>query len=138
MKTLVLKLVFVLVASFSYAQDGGQTITVTIDNVTSDEGMVLFALHTKHTFMQAEGIDSAGSKIEGGKVKVTFKNVQPGEYAIMALHDANSNGKMDFQENGMPKEAYGTSNNPMFFGPPNYEEAKFKVSDKDLEMNIRF
>jgi uncharacterized protein (DUF2141 family) len=138
MKSLILKLVIVLIASFTYAQNTGQNITVTIDNVTSDEGKVLFALHTKDTFMKGEGIDTAQSTIENGKVSVTFKNVQAGEYAIVALHDANDNGRMDFQENGMPLEAYGTSNNPMFFGPPQYDEAKFEVATTDLEMKIRF
>lgn len=138
MKTLILKLALVLICSISYAQNAGHTITVTIDNVTSDDGKVLFALHTKDTFMKAEGVDTAASSIDNGKVTITFKNVQPGEYAIMALHDANDNGRMDFQENGMPLEAYGTSNNPMFFGPPQYDEAKFEIEDKDLEMTIKF
>jgi len=138
MKTLIFKFIFVLATSLAFSQTNGQTITVTIDNVTSNDGKVLFALHTKETFMKGGGIDSAESIIDDGKVKVVFKNVQPGEYAIMALHDANNNGRMDYRENGMPLEAYGTSNNPMFFGPPQYDEAKFEVSNEDLEMKIRF
>jgi len=126
------------VTSFSFAQNTGQTITVSIDNVTSDDGKVVFALHNKNTFMKADAVDTAASTIENGKVTVRFNNVKPGDYAIIALHDANENGKMDFQENGMPLEAYGTSNNPMFFGPPQYEEAKFTIGNKDLELNIRF
>ena len=45
---------------------------------------------------------------------------------------------MDFRENGMPIEDYGASNNVMNFGPPNFSDAKFTVTDKDLELNIRF
>jgi uncharacterized protein (DUF2141 family) len=138
MKTLVLKLVLLLAVSFTYAQESGKSITVTIDNVTSDEGKVLLALHTKDTFMKAGGVAEAESTIKDGKVTVSFDNVAPGEYAIIALHDANNNGKMDFAENGMPKEAYGSSNNPMSYGPPQYEDSKFIVSDKNLELNIRF
>ena len=45
---------------------------------------------------------------------------------------------MDFNESGMPLESYGTSNNVMTFGPPQYDDAKFKVENNDLELNIRF
>ena len=56
----------------------------------------------------------------------------------MALHDENDNKRMDFELNGMPKESYGMSGNEMSFGPPNFVDAKFELSDKDLEFNIRF
>ena len=45
---------------------------------------------------------------------------------------------MDFQPNGMPLENYGMSNNPMNFGPPEFDQAKFEVSDKDVTLEIRF
>ena len=80
----------------------------------------------------------AETEIKDGKVTIIFKNVVPGEYAIMTLHDENDNKRMDFQDNGMPLESYGISKNVMSFGPPNYDEAKFIVEDKDLNLNIRF
>ena len=39
---------------------------------------------------------------------------------------------MDFEPNGMPLENYGASNNVMNFGPPQYRDAKFVVSDKNV------
>ncbi len=139
MKTLTLTIVLVLTSFLGLSQnEKGQSITVTIENVQNNNGKVLFALHTKSTFMKGQGVDNLETTIKDGKVSVTFKNVKPGEYAILALHDENENNQMDFETSGMPKEAYGTSNNPMFFGPPQYEEAKFTVSDKDLTLNIRF
>ena len=139
MKTLTLTIVLVLTSFLGFSQDDkGQNITVTIENVQNDKGKVIFALHTKSTFMQGPGVDNLETSIKDGKVSVTFKNVKPGEYAILALHDENENKQMDFQANGMPKEAYGTTNNPMFYGPPQYNEAKFTVADKDLTFKIRF
>ncbi|APY09269.1 hypothetical protein BWZ20_13580 [Winogradskyella sp. J14-2] len=138
MKNLILTFAFALITLFSFSQDEGITITVTIDNVTSNEGKVLMSLHTSETFMKGKGIKDADSTIEDGKVTMTFKNVLPGEYAILALHDVNDNKRMDFEENGMPKESFGMSNNVMLMGPPQYDDAKFTVADKDLELNIRF
>ncbi|GAB4163215.1 MAG: hypothetical protein Tsb0033_23230 [Winogradskyella sp.] len=138
MKNLVLTLALAFTALFSFAQEEGITITVTIDNVTSNEGKVLMSLHTSETFMKGKGIQDAESTIEDGKVTITFTNVLPGEYAILALHDKNDNQRMDFQENGMPKESFGSSNNVMAMGPPQYDDAKFTVAGEDLALNIRF
>ncbi|MCA0132302.1 DUF2141 domain-containing protein [Winogradskyella alexanderae] len=138
MKKLFLTFVLGLTTLFSYSQVEGITITITVDNLTSDKGIAAFALHTKETFMRGEGVMNTESTIEAGKVVVTFKNVQPGEYAIIGLHDVNENGRMDYRENGMPLEGFGTSNNVMSFGPPQYDDAKFKVENEDLELYIRF
>ncbi|WP_111683648.1 DUF2141 domain-containing protein [Winogradskyella tangerina] len=138
MKNLVLTLALALTTLFGFSQEEGITITVTIDNVISDEGKVLMSLHTAETFMKGNGVMDAETEIKDGKVTITFENVLPGEYAILAMHDANDNKRMDFQENGMPKESFGMSNNVMAMGPPQYDDAKFKVEDKDLDLNIRF
>ena len=140
MKNFILSIALVLATAigFSQEEDNGITISVTIDNVTNDNGKVLMSLHTSETFMKGKGIQDAESAIKDGKITITFENVLPGDYAILALHDENSNGRMDFQDNGMPKESFGMSNNVMLMGPPQYDDAKFKVEDKDLELNIRF
>ena len=138
MKKLLLTLALALTTLFSFSQDSKTTITVTIDNVKSDKGNVQMSLHTADTFMKGNGVQNGISEIKDGKITITFKNVTPGDYAIIAFHDENENKKMDFMENGMPLESYGMSNNSMAFGPPNYEDAKFTVADKDLELNIRF
>jgi uncharacterized protein (DUF2141 family) len=137
-RNFVLAAGLVFTTLFSFSQDSGATITVTIDNVKNNNGKVSFALHTKDTFMKGNGIMSTETEINEKKVTITFENVQPGEYAILALHDENENNRMDFRENGMPLESYGMSNNVMSFGPPQYDDAKFIVEEKDLELNIRF
>ncbi|WP_299123368.1 DUF2141 domain-containing protein [uncultured Winogradskyella sp.] len=138
-KNLILSITLVLTSLFSFSQEEkGITITVTIDNVKNDTGKVLMSLHSSETFMKGSGLLDAETEIKDGKVTITFENVLPGEYAIMALHDENENKRMDFQENGMPLESYGMSNNVMSFGPPQYDDAKFTVLDKDLELSIRF
>jgi len=139
MKTLVKLIVFLLTITVSNAQEtAGQTITVTVDNISNTNGKVMISLHTSETFMKGPGVQHAESKIENGTVYVTFKNVAPGAYAIMALHDENENKRMDFEDTGMPKEAYGSSNNPMSFGPPQFVDSKFEVVQEDVDVKITF
>jgi uncharacterized protein (DUF2141 family) len=114
-----------------------KTITATVVNVSSDSGKVGFALYNKSTF-RMKPLQGASSVIKDGKSIVVFDNVEVGEYAIICYHDKNDNNKMDFRTNGMPLEDYGASNNSMSFGPPNYDDAKFMVTDKNVSLEIRF
>ena len=110
MKTVTLALSLFLVTIAGIAQEKtGVDITVTIDNITSNEGKVLAGLHTEETFMKGQGVQNLQSAITDGKVTLRFTNVTPGNYAVMAMHDANENNRMDYQSNGMPKESYGMS-----------------------------
>lgn len=138
MKQLVFTIALLLTTVFALGQNKTTTITVTVHNVTSSKGKVLFGLHTKDTFMTSKGIQGAASSIVDGKATAEFKNVEPGTYAILVLHDENDNKRMDFQSNGMPAENYAMSNNPMSYGPPQFNDAKFEVTDKDLNLDIRF
>ena len=137
MRTSILTIALIFISALSFSQDG-VTITVTVNNVPNNEGVVAMALHNKNTFMKAAPLQGKSSEIKDNSVIITFENVTPGEYAVLGNHDANNNGKMDFRENGMPLEAYGASNNVMNFGPPIFDDAKFNVTDKNIELNIRF
>lgn len=113
----------------------GTTITVTVP-VKNNEGSILAALYNEAQFMK-EGVQNQLGTIEDGKSVMTFTNVAPGSYAVILFHDKNNNKQMDFDTNGMPLEPYGVSNNAMSYGPPQWNEAKFEVSDKPLELEIR-
>lgn len=113
------------------------TVKVTVTNVSGNEGVIRFGLHTKETFLKIPLMSKKG-EIKDGKATVIFENIPAGEYAITCYHDKNSNGKIDFSENGMPLEDYGATNNVMAMGPPVYEDAKFTVQNKSLDLTIRF
>jgi len=139
MKKLALLLGFALIAFTTTAQNTeGATVTVIIENVLSDGGTIIGGLHNSDTFMKGAGVANAMEPAIKGEVTLTFENVKPGTFAIMVMHDANDNKQMDMEANGMPKESYGTSGEMNMFGPPNFETAKFEVTDADQEIRIRF
>jgi uncharacterized protein (DUF2141 family) len=112
-------------------------ITVSVDNVSRDKGTVSYALYDKENFMKVP-VQTQSSSPKNKKSTVVFTNIKAGKYAVICFHDANSNKKMDFQPNGMPLEDYGVSNNPMSFDPPNFDDAQFEVSDKNVTLEIKF
>jgi len=115
----------------------GNTIYVSVDNVSSDKGNVSFALFKKEGFLK-KPLESVYVSITNNVSKVSFDNISPGTYAIVCYHDKNDNKRMDFSESGMPIEDYGTSNNVFNFGPPDFDSSKFELSKEDLELEIRF
>jgi uncharacterized protein (DUF2141 family) len=121
----------------SLLTSGNQEITVTVVNATTDNGKVSFALYDQVTFMKTP-LKGASAKIIKGKSTVTFKNITQGEYSVICFHDKNNNGKIDFNENGMPLEDYGASNNNMDFGPPSFLDSKFTVIEEDVCLEIKF
>jgi uncharacterized protein (DUF2141 family) len=137
MKILASILVVVIISITNIITAQNKTIIATVLNISSDKGIVKFALYNKTNF-RLKPLQSEIGNIENGETTITFKEVAGGEYAIVCYHDKNSNDKMDFQPNGMPLEAYGASNNVMNFGPPKFDDAKFTVVDKNVSLEIKF
>lgn len=135
MKTLFTSLIVLL---FSFVLNAQETFTlkVTVNNAAGDEGKMVYTLSTENQFMKAAPLQTASIEIKDGVATAIFENVPSGEYAVIVLHDKNANEKMDFSTNGMPQEAYGTSNNPMSYGPPTWADAKFTIAN-DKEIIVR-
>ena len=67
-----------------------------------------------------------------------FEDLPQGSYGVAVIHDENRNGKLDFNEMGMPVEGYGHSNNPeRRMGPPKFDETKFAVSSPSTTVEIQ-
>jgi len=120
-------------------ENKGLIINIEINRTSSSNGKVFFALYDSEiNFNGRNPLKVLEKEIENDTVKITFDGLTPGTYAITCYHDSNNNGKMDFQENGMPLEDYGATNNVMNFGPPRFHDAKFDLINKDLNFEIKF
>ena len=141
MKLIILLLILTPVRVF--ADDPQMTkgeIVLHISELRNDNGILRVLL-----FQSSDGFPSDHTKsyalknvsIEGDSVTVTISDIPFENYAISLLHDENSNGKMDTNWIGLPKEGAGISNNVKSkFGPPKYKEAKFKHNSKKFLLNI--
>lgn len=71
--------------------------------------------------------------------RVSFTNLAPGEYAIMAFHDSDDDGKLTCNGMfGLPSEPYAFSNNPStWFGPPAHRKCVFEVKE-DVVLALKF
>ena len=142
MTKIILTLVLFLATLLTFSQEENntkiRTITATVNNVVSNKGEIHFSIYTKEGFYTREAIQSINAKIIDGKSTITFKMEEAGTYSILCYHDSNDNKKMDFSENGMPLEDYGSSNNTRSFGPPQFESSKFILENENLNFDIKF
>ncbi|WBL27091.1 DUF2141 domain-containing protein [Zunongwangia sp. HGR-M22] len=141
MKNLAIILFLLITGVSSKAQETSKgatgSITVEIENISSDKGKISYGLYTEDTFMKNPKY-SKTAKIKDGKSTVTFDKIPEGEYAVICYHDKNDNDQMDFETNGMPKEDYGMSNNKINpYGPPTWDDGKFGFDGSSKEIGIK-
>jgi uncharacterized protein (DUF2141 family) len=69
---------------------------------------------------------------------VLFSNLPLGNYAIAAIHDSNSDGKLNTNSLGVPSEGFGFSNNPpLRFGPASFADSQVFVSGTKTVVQIQ-
>ena len=77
------------------------------------------------------------AKIVERKAVCDFTGVAPGTYAVSVVHDENSNGKLDTNFIGMPREGVGASNDAKgHMGPPKFSAAAFQYAGGRLDLKI--
>lgn len=115
-------------------------IHVSFEQLPSHKGelsYLLFANEKGFPDQDEKSIRKGSIILSEGVGSFEILNVSDGEYALSVIHDENSNNKLDTNFLGIPKEAFGFSNNPtIFMGPPDFEEASFKVKDQ-TKINIK-
>ena len=117
----------ILFVSIAYAQTG--TIIVEILGIKGTEGQISIGLYTSEEgFPETEkSYKGITAKVTGEKAVAAFQDVPAGTYAIAVFQDTNSNGKLDKNFFGIPKEGYAFSNNVFgTFGPPDFKDASFE------------
>ncbi len=127
-----------LVALFAATANAGTTVSITVERIPSDTGVVRLMLCTRAGYKGEAPCAQATLKPQAGTAHHEFEAVEPGTYIVQAFHDENGNGKLDFKLYGAPKEAVGTSNNPPpRWRRPTFEEGAFAVADQPVEIVIR-
>jgi uncharacterized protein (DUF2141 family) len=110
-------------AALATAQAADLTVSVA---AAGQDGAVYYALFERENFLQQP---TAVAKSEAATPTTTFRDLQPGIYAVTVFQDLNGNGKLDRNLVGAPTEPLGFSNDARGnMGPPNFDAAAFKLS----------
>lgn len=111
-----------------------ETVTVTLTHVEARGGVILASLQTRDQFMQPTGAHGARADAKAGTVVLTFKDVAPGAYALMVMHDADNDQKMKAGPGGMPGEGWAMHRGGALMGPPTFDAVSFTVGDAPVAL----
>lgn len=130
--------IFSLILLFPICTMAQFNLTITAENVTSNDGKVSVAVYDSGEnwlkFDKVFKADSAPS--QKGSTKIIIKDLPTGRYAVAVFHDENSNDKLDTNMLGIPKEPLGFSVGKMkTFGPPSFEDCAFELTS-DLSISV--
>jgi len=131
--------VVVSVSPPTRAQSGGPaTIIIKVAGLHSGKGQVRIAVfNSSETWLGEHPLYSSTIKVDSQSVTWKLDDVPYGDYGIAAFHDENSNGKMDKNLVGVPKEPYGFSNNlTVILRAPKWERAKIPIRNPTTEISI--
>ncbi|MCA9771477.1 MAG: DUF2141 domain-containing protein [Myxococcales bacterium] len=139
---LLAALMVALAARVASGDEVGGTVDVTVTGFKSDEGQLgclLFKDAQGFPMSTGDAARKVSAPIAGKAAQCVFEGVPAGTYAVAVVHDANRDGEVDTNFLGIPKEGVAASNNalPHTFGPPTFDEAKFRFDGTRAEMTLR-
>ena len=136
---LIFLLPFFAGASPAASESTGNLI-INISGFPSSDGFAMVALHNSEESYEGGEVSAiAKTKIMvvDRKVQVVFTNLPYGWYGVSLYHDENGDGQIDKNAMGIPKEAYGFSNNAKgIFGKPDYQDVKFELNSAEKQIAI--
>lgn len=122
--------------SICQVEAGQAALEVTVENLQTTEGQMRAQIYSSDPdeFLEKGKklvrVDVPVETLEGPTICVPLP--EPGTYAMVVMHDKNSNGKADFFSEG-----FGFSNNPkLSMAPPDGEDVMFVASAGVSKHNI--
>lgn len=114
------------------------TLTVRVSGAEPPRGTLeVTVFNSAETFLANAYLQRSGAVGEDGGFTAVFSAIPEGDYAVVVVHDANDNKKLDSGILGFGAESFAYSNgasNPLF-GRARFEDARIEVNG-DLEIEI--
>ena len=133
-------LVLLIANASPAASESTGNLIINISGFPSSDGFAMVALNnSEESYIGGENEAVAKTRIRvvDQKAQVIFANLPYGSYGVSLYHDENANEKMDKNAMGIPKEAYGFSNNAKgFFGKPDYKDIMFQLNSAEMQIVI--
>jgi uncharacterized protein (DUF2141 family) len=116
-------------------------IDLTIKEIRNNKGKIIIGFFKDNASFEKEipfkGIEATKESLKNGVLSLNTQ-LEPGIYGAALLDDENSNGKMDYNLIGIPKEGFGFSNyyHKGFFKPKIYSFQFEVVASKSAKVEI--
>jgi uncharacterized protein (DUF2141 family) len=133
---------FLLAGARNTTDPEGCTLRIHVDGLRNAKGNIGTVV-----FKSADGWPEQTNKAfrvgpapigpDGQSGVAVWEDLPPGDYGVAAIHDENSNAKLDRNFLGIPKEGFGFANNPhVGWGPPPFSAAIVHVTCPATEISV--
>ena len=132
----ILFLYFSLLTSFLPKEN--PQLTIEIQNIESLKGDIRIGVFNANEKFLKENYIFRNYKIavKNNTEAIVIDDLPKGDYAFILYHDRNADGKLNRSILGVPKEAFGFSNNVRpKLSKPTFEECKFSLKE-DLVLTV--
>jgi len=104
-------------------------LTLRLSSGTAGGSLAVAVYRDAEAFRRGEGPVATHTVPRTGAVTtMTLTGLAPGRYAVAAFHDTDGDGDLTLWPIGLPREAYGFSNDARGrFGPPPFAQAAFDL-----------
>ena len=141
MRRIIITILIIISGHRLFGQPGD--LNVNIEGLKNNKGKcIIYVFDSKEGFPAKPemAFRTLSGEIMQNMCAVSISGLKPGEYAIAVVHDENSNDKIDTNFLGIPREGMGSSNNPKSFGPPSFNDSRFRYTgeEKTLEILIKY
>ena len=140
-RLLIIFLLFLLPLNLSAQVKPTGKLEIRITGLRSSKGKISVNLFNKEDGFPDDPLKSFGWKTISAlpdTVVIVFEDLPYGNYAVSVLHDENSNGKMEKNFLGIPREGFAFSNN---YTPkiksPDFSDAMVSLKQKVLKTELK-
>ena len=131
MKKIILFFAFLLASTLAFSNE----VKIKIKNVKAQEGKVVMSIHSsKNSFKNRIPDYAFVFQASSDEIETTV-NLPDGDFAFCVYQDLNSDGSLNTNLIGIPKEPFGFSNYNGKSVPGNFEKHKVTIN-KDSEIVI--
>ncbi|MCB0630384.1 MAG: DUF2141 domain-containing protein [Saprospiraceae bacterium] len=138
--TILIGFVLVLLDTYTPQSLAVSRLTVEIEPIEYETGMIHMAIYDREDTFPDAPKPYRKQKIPvrpGGRMEIEIEELPPGRYAIAVYLDENGNDELDKNVFGIPKEAYGFSNNPRAkWSAPTFQDVAFEMNTENRRLSI--
>lgn len=132
--------IWIVSCLLSWFAEPAMTLNIEFTNIKKGQGKLWIAIYKPEEPFAGKEKPKIYRIVEvkaAAPQTVSF-DLNPGRYALAVYHDLNSNGVLDKNFVGIPKEPYGFSKN---FRPklsaPKFEDCEFTFKDPGQKINVK-
>jgi uncharacterized protein (DUF2141 family) len=114
-------------------------LTVYVDGVRSSQGSITLSLYdnARDWLSDNHSIADLNLPAHPGRVVGVFRNLKPGRYAVVTMHDDDDSGHMRFSLLGLPEKGYAFSRNVRpVLSAPSFDDAAITLGTSDAAISI--